>query len=252
MTTADGGDRAVSDVVAFVLTFSVVILSVGVVSGVGFSVMEEIRGDEQALNAQRAFQTLGESLNEIDRQQVPGRSGEISLSGGTLLADSGADGPAFEVRTNTGETFTTDAGRIRYRSGDDTRVLVENGAVIREDEGADQGIVVQRPNVVCEGGANPYAVVSVVKLVADVNGIGGDGTVQIVGREQSSTLLYSDDDATSVTVDYGGSEFSEAWETYFSRTGEWQSVDGTDAVCDVGGDGRVIVRRTVVEVDFVS
>jgi hypothetical protein len=102
---------------------------------VGFSAIEEIRGDEQALNAQRAFQTLGESLNEIDRQQVPGRSGEISLSGGTLLADSGADGPAFEVSTSTGE---------------------------------------------------------------------------------------------------------------------WQSVDDTDAVCDVGSDGRVIVRRTVVEIDFVS
>ena len=68
---------------------------------------------------------------------MPGRSGEVGLSGGTLLADGGADGPAFEVSANTGETFTTDTGRICYRSGDDTRVLVENDAVIREDKDAD-------------------------------------------------------------------------------------------------------------------
>ena len=112
-------------------------------------------------------------------------------------------------------------------------------------------IVVQRPDIARKGGENPYAVVSVVEFVADVDGIGGDGTVQIVGREQFSTPLYSDD-ATSVTVDYGGSESSDAWETYSGRTGEWQGVDDTDAVCDVGSDGRVIVRRTVVEVDVVS
>jgi len=33
VTTADGGDRAVGDVAAFVSTVSVVVLSVGVVSG---------------------------------------------------------------------------------------------------------------------------------------------------------------------------------------------------------------------------
>ena len=49
--------------------------------------------------------------------------------------------------------------------------------------------MVRCPDIVCEGGANPYAVVSVVKFVADVNGVGGDGTVQVVGREQSSTLF---------------------------------------------------------------
>jgi len=210
-----------------------------------------VQSDEQALNAQRGFQSLGENLNQIDRRQVPGRSGEISLSGGALFADSGSNGPTLEVSTDTGETFTTETGRIVYRSGDDTRVLLENGAVIRKDERADQGIVVQRPNVVCKGGANPYAVVSIVKLDADVNSIGGDGTVQIVGREQSSTLLYSDT-ASDVTVDYSGSDFQDAWSTHFDRTGDWDDTGGA-AECDFGGgDGHVIVRRTVIEIDFVS
>jgi hypothetical protein len=252
LTTGHGedGDRAVSDVVAFVFTFSIIITSVGVVSGVGFSVMEDVRDDEQALNAQRSFQTLGENLNQIDRGGVPGRAGEISLNGGLVLVESGSEGPTFEVVTD-GDTFTSKTGRIVYQSGGgDTEILLEAGGVIRKDERSDRGFVVQRPNIVC---GSEYAIVSIVKIVGDADTVAGDSTVQIRGREQSSTLLYSDDDATSVTVDYSGSQFDESWNGHFDREGDWD-VDtlANTAECDVGSDGHVIVRRTVIEITVVN
>jgi len=255
LTTGHGedGDRAVSDVVAFVFTFSIIITSVGVVSGVGFSVMEDVRDDEQALNAQRSFQTLGENLNQIDRGGVPGRAGEISLSGGLVLVESGSEGPTFEVETD-GNTFTSETGRIVYQSsGDDTEILLEAGGVIRKDERSDQGFVVQRPNIVCSTSGSKYAIVSIVEIVGNADTVAGDSTVQIRGREQSSTLLYSDDDATSVTVDYSGSQFDESWNGHFDREGDWDvDTSANTAECDVGSDGHVIVRRTVIEITVVN
>lgn len=247
-------DRGVSDVVAFTLTFSIIITSVGIVSAVGFSVLQDVQADEQSLNAQRGFQSLGESFNEIDRGHVPGRSGEISLSEGALYTrtGSGSDRSTLEVNVD-GNTYTTDVGTLVYESqADSTQILLESGAVLRKDKFADQAIVVQSPNMVCDtGSGSPYAIVSIVKLTSDENTQGGDGTVQIVGREESSTLLYSDL-AGSVTVDYGDSQYTDAWEQHFDGEGDWSTTGSDEAECSFSGDGQVIVRRTVIDVDFVG
>ncbi len=242
-------DRGVSDVVAFVFTFSIIITSVGVVSAVGFSVLEDIQSDEQALNAQRGFQALGDNLNDIDRRHVPARSGEVTLNDGRIRVANGSGSSTIEVTTGS-DTYTTDVGYLEYLSQDEAaRIVLESGAVIREDENADQGIVVRRPNVACRTSGSPYAVVSVVKFVSGSTTKGGDGTVRISARRQSSTLLYSGN-ASSVTVDYSGSEFTDAWNTYFDGADDW-TASGTSATCNVGS-GHVIVRRTVVEVTLVS
>jgi hypothetical protein len=260
-TTAD--DRAVSDVVAFVFTFSIIITSVGVVSAVGFSVLEDVQADEQSLNAQRGFQSLGESFNEIDRSHVPGRSGEITLSEGALFVRTGggSDRSTLGVSVDTDgdgdlmgggdQTYSTDIGTLVYESqADGTRVAVESGAVIRKDKFADQAVMVQPPTMTCATGGSAYAVVSVVKFVSDDNTQGGDGTVQIVAREQSSTLLYGDSTATQVEVAFGDSRYVEAWRDHFESDGDW-TVSGDTATCSVGG-GQVIVRRTVIDLEFVG
>lgn len=243
-------DRGVSDVVAFVFTFSIIITSVGVVSAVGFSVLEDIQSDEQALNAQRGFQALGDNINDIDRRHVPGRSGEVTLNDGRLLVNNGSSSSTLEVTTD-GNTYTSDVGYLEYTSqGEDTRIILESGAVIRSDKNADQGIVVRRPNFACDKSGSSYAIVSIVEIVSPSNTRGGDGTVQIVAREQSSTLLYSGS-ASDVTIDYSGSDFTDAWNSHFDGAGDWMA-SGTSATCNVGTNGHVIVRKTVIEISLVG
>jgi len=61
-TVAPFDRRAVSDVVGYVLVFSLVSLTVGVVSVAGVGALQDARDVEQANNAERAFDVLGDNV----------------------------------------------------------------------------------------------------------------------------------------------------------------------------------------------
>lgn len=251
--TRRSDDRAVSEVIAFVLTFSIIITSVGVVSAVGFSVLQGVQEDEQALNAQRGFQTLADSFGEIDRGHAPSRSGEISLSDGVVFTRTGsASNSTLDVEigiSGPNRTYANDVGTLLYRSeGEQTTIGIQSGAVFRKDKFSDRAVMVQSPSFAC---TDDVAIVSLVVFESDTNVRGGDGTVQITASEQSSTLLWANSSAQNVTVEYGGNRFNESWAGYFEDEEGW-SENGGSAICEVGGSGTVIVRRTVIEINFVG
>jgi len=237
--------RAVSDVVAFVFVFSIIITSVGLVSAVGFSALEDFKANEQSVNAERGFESLGYNLGNIQRGHAPGRSGEIKLSGGRILVNQSS---TMEVTTPSGWSRTFDMGTLRYdMEARDTSVAYESGAVFRRDRGGVYGI--SRPKLTC----NPtegYALVSIVTLESDEGTRGGDGTVQVIGREQSSELVrYETPTAGDVTVDVD-SQFEQGWDQFFEDG--WTNPSGGVGQCNLPPGSTVIVRHTVIEIQFVS
>lgn len=243
-------DRGVSDIVSFVLVFSLMIVSIAVVTTVGIGSLEDFRDGEQLNSAERVFATTGASIDEVAAAGSPHRTSDVNLRGGTLF-----------VRT-TGPSITVTVGGNTYPSGyDRTNALVyrldgssfvyASGALIRSssDGGA---VVVDSPRFTCSPDG---AVVSLVHVEAIGPSSVGSGTARIDVRRNSSELLFpasggSPSGGAPVELEVDATN-AAAWnETLTSPALGWSNPDGDD-VFECSTD-RVFVRRTNVTVDFVS
>lgn len=268
--------RAVSDVVAFTIVFSIVIVSVGIVAGVGFTVLDDIRTGEQTVNAQRAVESLADNVGEIARGHATRRIGEIEVGASARLGESpgldvsarrsaSIDSSALFVGRSASIEVTVDdgsgspeldidptVGSLQYVLGDRNRTIgIESGAVFsRFPSGS---VMNDAPQFACRDrdgdGDSDYVVVSVVELRSGGTSGAAGGNVEVEAEEVSSRLLYANTDGTTsqdVTVT-ASSNFGSAWADGLADAGWDGSVGGTDTVGCTSVE-RVFVRKTVVEI----
>lgn len=124
-------DRGVSDVVGFVLIFSLIILTVGAVYTAGFDGLTHLRQAEQSANAERAFEVLANNVEDLVERGAPSRGTELQLSdarltyGETVTMNLSIDGGYYQTRLRP----------IVYETGTGTRIVYTSGAVIRQQSG---------------------------------------------------------------------------------------------------------------------
>ncbi|WP_049923767.1 DUF7289 family protein [Halopiger djelfimassiliensis] len=233
-------DRAVSDVIAFILVFAIILSSVAVLSMTGFQAMEDYQETEQLRNAERAMTALSESFNDVIRYDgIEERKGELALREGTVT--TGNSGTKLNVSVD-GEPIGTkdgfshlgndavDLGEFRYESGSDT-IAYDGGAVLRESE---TGSVVLKDPHLKYSEETDTAMISLVKVDAVNRSIQSSSQLgfEITVTDRTS-VVYTDADV-AITLEDG----PEAWERIVEREG-WDS--GHDDV------DRVVI--TVVTVD---
>ena len=164
-------ERGVSDVVAFVLTFSIIITGVGIVSTGGFDRLTEFTGDQQVDNGERGMEAAAVAVDDVHRSNDTYREFALSLSGGniwlnetalTLKTDpgdnpdlSGLGGSATEAR------IELNALEHRFELSDETvHIAYEGGGVFRSDTARAR----YKPGIRIDGDT---AIVSLVNLTTD-------------------------------------------------------------------------------------
>lgn len=243
-------DRAVSEVLGYVITFSLVVTGASVLFIAGHGTVDDIRDSEQMNNGGRAMNALAENLNDLSASRGPKREGEIRLAGGTLTFD---DSTTLRVTVDDGSTTVgpTDVGtgRIFYRLND-RYVWYEAGSVFRSNAGSAH--MEREPGLRCTAS---NAIVSSLSLELDSSSsdsIGRQGSVLIVGERMRSDLVYPDSTTdptgqTDVTLEVT-SENEDAWDRYLTESGWSRTGPGTyDCETD-----DAVVRETVVRIDIRS
>lgn len=251
----EGDDRAVSDVLAFVLVFAIILGSVAMLSTIGFQTMTDYQEGEQVRTADRAMAALADNFNDVLRYDgVTERYGELSLREGTVR--TGTDGTRVNVSIDgtyigdhSGVALTTDdggefdLGRFEYGLGTDT-VAYEGGGVVRADSGG--SVFRERPRLRCDTDRD-RAVVSFVAIQTPDRSVQADGRVGFkltsVNRE---TIVREDVD--EVSVDVTETEYETAWEGAFDG-GDWSTATpsgNVEATCGSTGDDLTVVV-TVLE-----
>ena len=96
--------RGASETIGFVLVFSLIVLTVGVVLTVGYTGLQDARDAERVNNAERAFDVLADNIEDITDRGAPSRGTEIRLA-------EAAIGPGAPTHINI-SGFNTSGGRV--------------------------------------------------------------------------------------------------------------------------------------------
>ncbi|MFW5924154.1 MAG: DUF7289 family protein [Halodesulfurarchaeum sp.] len=248
ITPKSSDTRAVSDTLAFVITFSIIVASVGLVYGVGFGSLMDIRDGQQGVNAQQTFEVLGEGIGEIRDGGATSSSGRIELREGTLAVNTTS---SVTVTINGSETVYNGAlGALTYRVDETTTMGYEGGASFGRYQ--TNSVMDTAPQFQCGSDSNSdTTVISLVVLEPQGPSVGSSGTVGITASKKNASLVFperttAEPDVDEVSVTISDSQFQEAWNREFEDRSEW-SRSGNTYTCDTE---RVFVRVTVVEIEF--
>ena len=235
----------------FVLSFSIIIVSVGLLMTAGFGSLNDLQGNQQVNNAEQVFLAMSDGFADLQEGHAPTRTGLIELQGEAFLRIANdsevnvtVNGPGFEdsIRTRT----------LQYKYGG-TTLAYENGAVFRTS-GENSAMVGSPPQFYCSNSSN-VAVVSLVTIKAPSQPSISGGTVSIAAVQSAMKLLYPQDRTASaidnVTVDVN-SPYADAWNRHYSdRDTDWVDKPETGrAACE--DVNEVFVRKSVIKLRFVG
>lgn len=136
-------ERAVSDLIGFVLVFSLITAIVAIVSIAGLGSLENARDAQQTDNAERAMEVLSDNMADITERGAPSRATEVSLEDASMYM---GEDTLIEVRDpdNGDASFLTSrvykVTPIVYED-ENAKLIYVNGAVFREER--EGGVVLQ-------------------------------------------------------------------------------------------------------------
>lgn len=241
------GDRGVSDLVGFIVIFTVVIASVGLVAAVGFDTLENVRDHDQLNSAEHGMLTLSDQLTGIANHHAPARATELRLDGATIAI---VDGPTVNVTVGyedgTEVTHTQQLRGVEYRIGDDV-VLVAGGAVIRAD--GETSWMVREPPFRCTDDQARLNLITVRSLGDDL--VSAGGSVQVQTRHDGTDTMAPANrseltSARNVTVEFVSVDHPDAWTSFIEAT------DGKDAFRCEGLSNGLLVRHSRIGIGFMS
>lgn len=260
--------RAVSDLVAFTLTFAIIVSGIGFVYISGFDALNDLQAGEKANSADRTMQGIAQTYEEIHEEDIPGRALEVELGGSSLRTTESRLFVRINNTTTDPETpiieRTLDPRALVLDSKDvPTRFVYEIGGLFRL--GRQGQLVRHRPTFECR--PEKRATLSLISLRGNIS-LGGQTSVVLVGQhvdEGSAKLFPGPDpngnqyfqptDAGNVSINVSEMAASDAWDQYFSRSGWEESARDGEFYCkvDEGGDhgGTVFLRRTVIELSTI-
>jgi hypothetical protein len=281
-------ERAVSEVISFVLVFALIALTVGVVYATGFGGLTDSREAERVNNAERAFDVLADNIEDITQRGAPSRATEIKLADANIglskteanAADESEVVVSVEITNwDPDDDDTAEpafAGRVSsdpivYTANRPAEIVYANGAVMRSDRG--DATMVREPNVVFRGDSTRTAVVPLIETRAvGSTGVGGDTTVLIRTVERASNVNASTNPSTDTTGgtpdeyevdltvqstearapvwrDYYESQFPDSWSPTCSVTDINSDGLQDDVVCSFAVD-RLFVPTYAIDVSF--
>ncbi|MFP8953617.1 hypothetical protein ACLI4Z_11665 [Natrialbaceae archaeon A-arb3/5] len=253
-TTSPMDDRGISEVLSFILVFSMLLVSVGVVGLVGFQSIGDYQDVEQLGNAERAMDAFADNANDVVRYDgVTRRSGDLALRGGTVSpGDSGSEVNNLTVYNSTSDPvwnwsdeYDENIGAFTYETDSET-IAYEGGGVFRSSDDGGSAVTTD-PMLTCRENT---ALVSLVKInSSDDRSIQSPDGVEFDVREsENATTREYFNDTENVTIDVDG-EHADGWEMYFENTNDpWEPDPNSDGwKCEVD---RVSIDIVEVEIGY--
>jgi hypothetical protein len=254
---SDSTNRAVSNTVAFVLVFALIVTSVGLVTTVGLGSLQDVQQFQQAELSTGAIRAVGGGIGEIAAGERPAYRDSVGLGGGELAV---VNETAIEVTVATGagtvfdETYRPRTLRYTFEG----RNTTYGSGVLARGGDSRRATLVSGPETIRCSPASDVAVVTLIELVpSGGTGVGGGPVTVDTRRVQSSPPATVDrlqypttrppPTATNVTLTVSG-PWKAAWREALLDRGF--SPAGADTVsCRVS---QVTVQVVRVRVELIT
>ena len=241
-------NRAISDLVAFVLTFAVIVMSIGLITTVGYEQLATAQENQEIKNAERLFQLIDRDYEDLQVSRGSVRTSQLDIGEGELQFYNRS-----RMRITVGGTSvnrTIPLGQLRF-DVDESTMTYEGGLVAR---GTDNRSVRRRPPTIqCTDEA---AMVSVVQLTGRMPSSFESGFVKITSAQTGTEIIYprerfgpeSATAASDVTIELDTS-LDSAWRRYLVQSANWTAVPSQENTYTCTAD-RVYVRETAIDLSF--
>lgn len=139
--TADG--RGASEVLGYVFVFTLIVISIGIVTVGGMGSLQDTRDAEQAENAEQGYDVLHDTLSDLYSDGAPSRASEISLGQSEMFYGANVTVNVTVVDDGTPIVTEREIRPLVQRLGNDNRLVYEAGAVFRTTP--DSGLTIHDP-----------------------------------------------------------------------------------------------------------
>lgn len=253
-------DRAVSEVIGFVIIVGIVFTSIGIVYFNAIPALEVAEDQEHTENSERVFSVLQYNINEISEKGIPKRGTEMRMKDGSLTTIDGVASINVTIDGSSG-TYNTSKGdlegpvgtnRISYETPT-AKISYENGAVFRtSDDGETAGMISEPGWRIKDEG--PIIISQTAILGA--SSVAGDGIARIEAEAFRDTGNVTEADPSNEIEIRMNSTYAGAWARYFERQ---EGVDSSDITGPTGyeltveidaSDQKIIYSETEVSVDI--
>ena len=239
--------HGLSDVLGYVLVFSLVVTSVLVVTVGGLSAVENARDAERAQNAERAFDVVATNFAAIYERDAPSRSTELDLADSEIFYNSNS---SITVRGGGQELVSRNVRPVEMNVVGDRSVVYEAGAVFREN--GDDVSMVRPPPFLLTGGQVHLPVVQTTTPTIES---AGSTTALLRGVSTNRSVVTAANGDTpgfnQLTVEITSPRFG-AWERYFTEEGlDCTTFPATETVsCTLDLDSTFSVYVTLQRIEM--
>jgi len=251
-------DRGQAEVVGYVLVFSAIVVTVGLVSIAGQAGLVDLRDTQRTAGVENGFSALADNVDDVVQGGAPSRATELAPSGGQLSL--GEPVTVSVSATNSGVVVLERSETLRpvvYESPGGTTLVYATGAVVIRGEGGGTTML-REPRMRLE---SSRTIVPIVNTSLDRQQIGtATGSIDAQSRvlvrtkrNAPAAVVSTDRDVDpdrdvdlTITVD---SPRATAWEPYLEA-----EIDPDADNCATGGGGTSVSctyttdRATVVTV----
>jgi len=240
--------RAVSEVVGYILVFSLVLGTITLVYAAGLSGLNDTRDAERITNAERAFDVLANNFQQMGRGEAPNRATEMKLAEAQLSISTKRE---VNISADGVDPAVANSSTIRYNPGTDTSIVYENGAVIRVDDG--NPIMLSEPDFLFDDG---NVVVRYIEPQGSGQSIGGTSTAVLVRAERlfGEVLVNDGSNPSDVVIKMQTHpDRAQVWEAYYEEQisvadSSWSgNCDGRDP--SVGGSATTQIECDPFDAD---
>ncbi len=246
-------NRGVSDLLGFVMIFGIMIVSVGLIAVVGFGTVGSVGEGEQLASAEVSMTELADQMAGIADHEAPVRSTEARIHGATIRM---INGPTMTIEANrtVGDDWndTVELGGVEYRLGD-RAITVAGGSVIRTD--GDSSVMLREPPFFGGNDRLRLNLLRVEEMAIDAP-LQASSTVQIRTHHHRTQLLEPTNrshltDVESLSIEIGGDDpVAAAWRSYLESSESW-TADGHNRWTATNIDEGVVLRLTILQVQFI-